>query len=74
MFQVKSKDFAGFFIESLDLIHFCLEENAANYAIIFTRRHYARFRACLKIAFGKLCVTVCGRFDPDEGGVAGYAD
>jgi hypothetical protein len=59
VFQVKSKDFAGFFIESLDLIHFCLEENAANYAIIFTRRHYARFRACLKIAFGKLCATVC---------------
>ena len=31
-------------------------------------------RVCLKIAFGKLCVTLCGRFDPDEGGVAGYVD
>ena len=29
-------------------------------------------RACFKIAFWQLCVTVCGRFDPDEGRVAGY--
>ena len=29
---------------------------------------------CLNIAFGKLCVTLCGRFDPDEGGAAGYVD
>ncbi|MEY8277225.1 DUF6783 domain-containing protein [Blautia marasmi] len=21
-----------------------------------------------------MCVTLCGRFDPDEGGVAGYVD
>ena len=25
----------------------------------------------MKIAFGKLCVTLCGRFGPNEGGVAG---
>ncbi|WP_334295891.1 DUF6783 domain-containing protein [Robinsoniella peoriensis] len=29
-------------------------------------------RACFKIAFWHLCVTVCGRFVPDEGRVAGY--
>ena len=26
----------------------------------------------MKIAFGKLCVTLCGRFCSDEGSVAGY--
>ena len=31
-------------------------------------------RACLKIAFRQLCVPLCGRFSPDEGGVAGYVD
>ncbi|WP_346344903.1 DUF6783 domain-containing protein [Clostridium sp. MCC353] len=29
---------------------------------------------CLKIAFWQLCVTVCGRFVPNEGGAAGYVD
>ena len=29
-------------------------------------------RACLKKAFCKMCVTICGRFCPDEGAVAGY--
>ena len=33
-----------------------------------------RIRACLKIAFRQLCVPLCGRFGPDEGGVAGYVD
>ena len=33
-----------------------------------------RARACLKIAFRQLCVPLCGRFGPDEGGVAGYVD
>ena len=28
-------------------------------------------RACLKKAFCKMCVTICGRFCPDEGAVAG---
>ncbi|MHA9740374.1 DUF6783 domain-containing protein [Robinsoniella peoriensis] len=27
----------------------------------------------MKIAFWQLCVTLCGRFVPDEGRVAGYA-
>ena len=31
-------------------------------------------RACLKIAFRQMCVTICGRFDPIEGGVVGYVD
>ena len=32
------------------------------------------FRACLKKAFCKMCVTICGRFRPDEGAVAGYGN
>lgn len=28
----------------------------------------------MKIAFGKLCVTLCGRFASDEEAVAGYVD
>ena len=31
-------------------------------------------RACLKIAFCKMCFTFCGRFVPNLGGVAGYID
>ena len=31
-------------------------------------------RACLKIAFWQLCVTICGRLDPNEGGEVGYVD
>ncbi|MFR1121805.1 DUF6783 domain-containing protein [[Clostridium] symbiosum] len=27
---------------------------------------------CLKIAFYQLCVTLCGRFGPNERGVVGY--
>ena len=30
-------------------------------------------RACLKKAFCKMCVTICGRFCPDEGAVAAEA-
>ena len=33
-----------------------------------------RSRACLKKAFCKMCVTVCGRFFLNEGGVAGYVN
>ena len=33
---------------------------------------YGSARACLKKAFCKMCVTICGRFCPDEGVVAGY--
>ena len=31
-------------------------------------------RACLKNAFRKIYVTICGRFFPDEGVVAGYGN
>ena len=31
-------------------------------------------RACLEKAFCKMCVTICGRFCPDEGAVAGYGN
>ena len=33
-----------------------------------------RTRACLKKAFCKMCVTICGRLRPDEGAVAGYGN
>ena len=38
--------------------------------------HYEREnpRACLKKAFRELRVPVCGRFYPNEGGVAGYGN
>jgi len=35
---------------------------------------YKKTRACLKKAFCKMCVTICGRFCPDEGAVAGYGN
>ena len=28
----------------------------------------------MKKAFCKMCVTICGRFHPDEGAVAGYGN
>ncbi|MFR1867004.1 DUF6783 domain-containing protein [Eisenbergiella massiliensis] len=28
----------------------------------------------MKIAFCRLCVSLCGRFVPNEGGIAGYVD
>ena len=31
-------------------------------------------RVCLENAFCKMCVTVCGKFVPDEGVVAGYGN
>ena len=31
-------------------------------------------RACLKNAFCKMCITICGRFRLNEGGVAGYVN
>ena len=31
-------------------------------------------RACLKKAFCNMCVTICGRFRPDESAVAGYGN
>ena len=35
---------------------------------------YGSARACLKKAFRELRVSVCGRFYPNEGGVAGYGN
>ena len=32
------------------------------------------FRVCLKKAFCKMCVAICGRFRLNEGGVAGYVN
>ena len=47
-----------------------LDKRVYIYCEYFGRNYYAR--ACLKKAFCKMCVTICGRFCPDEGVVAGY--
>ena len=36
--------------------------------------YYNKTRTCLKKAFCKMCVTICGRFRSDEGAVAGYGN
>ena len=41
--------------------------------IISPGRHIVS-RTCLKKAFCKMCVTICGRFCPDKGAVAGYGN
>ena len=45
-----------------------LEEEKENILIVM------KTRACLKIAFCKMCVPICGGFVPKTGGVVGYAD
>ena len=35
---------------------------------------YSMSRACLKNAFCKMHITICGRFRLNEGGVAGYVN
>ena len=35
---------------------------------------YIRLRACLKKAFSKMSVTICGIFCPHEGAVASYGN
>ncbi|MFR0753309.1 MAG: DUF6783 domain-containing protein [Ruminococcus sp.] len=49
---------------------FSLRENVSGE----TRCISVPVRACLEKAFCKMCVTVCGRFRPDEGAVAGYGN
>ena len=41
-------------------------------ARLFEKSTCRHTRACLKKAFCKMCVTICGRFCSDEGVVAGY--
>ena len=43
--------------------------NIAKLAVLFYN-----LRVCLKTACFKMCVALCGRFVPDEGGVVGYAN
>ena len=51
------------------------ENNAINVESLIANNIKAiRPRACLKKAFCKMCVTICGRFCPDEGAVAGYGN
>ena len=38
------------------------------------RLHHTLTRVCLKNAFCKIYVTICGRFCLNEGGVAGYVN
>ena len=47
-----------------------IDRRAVAYAA--KRERFLKPRACLKKAFCKMCVTICGRFCPDEGAVAGY--
>ncbi|MDE6991584.1 MAG: hypothetical protein K2P42_13130 [Lachnospiraceae bacterium] len=49
-----------------------LADSAAE--IAKSKKLLAEARACLKNAFRQMYVTVCGRFVPNEGGVAGYVD
>ena len=42
--------------------------------MIREQRAKVRARACLKKAFRELRVPVCGKFYPNEGGVAGYGN
>ncbi len=42
--------------------------------MIIRRTWLSTTRACLKKAFRELRVSVCGRFYPNEGGVAGYGN
>ena len=44
------------------------------YVLRFFNLRGQRARACLKKAFRELRVPVCGRFYPNEGGVAGYGN
>jgi len=43
-------------------------------ALLFSTFSVTLSRACLKKAFRELRVPVCGRFYPNEGGVAGYGN
>ncbi|WP_408608173.1 MULTISPECIES: DUF6783 domain-containing protein [Blautia] len=43
-------------------------------AVCFRLACWIEARVCLKIAFGKLCVTLCGRIGPDEGSTEGRVD
>ena len=41
---------------------------------IYLNNSFFHSRACLKITFRQMCVTICGKFDSNEGGIAGYVD
>ena len=49
-----------------------MDRRAVAYAA--KRERFLKPRACLKKAFCKMCVTICGRFCPDEGAVVGYGN
>ena len=54
-----------------------IDDNAADeksYKSILKLLNIRCTRACLKKAFCKMCVTICGGFLPDEGAVAGYGN
>ena len=52
------------FLATACLIYHCRKEKSST----FYKKLYDDTRACLKKAFYKMCVTICGRFCPDEGG------
>ena len=59
------------------------DQNKKKISILFSHRQRSFFilsilfqilfsRACLKTAFCKMCITICGKFCPDEGVLASY--
>ena len=49
--------------------------NIADRFLIGKQKHiFINTRACLKNAFCKMCITICGKFRLNEGGVAGYGN
>ncbi len=46
--------------------------SGTNYCRVIYKGLVMESRACLKIAFWQMCVTICGRFVPNEGRIAGY--
>ena len=55
----------------MHLLLFSFYKCHINSLLLFSKVHpYPRL--CLKNAFCKMCVTICGRFRLNEGGVAGY--
>ena len=53
---------------------FMITANTQRRNLFYFRCICRYLRACLKKAFCKMCVTICGIFCPDEGAVAGYGN
>ena len=56
------------------IVAFLEAENEEKLLSFYRDNRFSQFdtRACLKNAFCQMCVTICGRFVPNEGRIAGY--